>query len=71
MDVGVRRDMNRRLETIPTPVKQNLHVCNFWGFKILNTTKLINLNIVSVGRIWFLVSNLTLWVKHTRFRGRF
>jgi len=60
MDVGVRRDMNRRLETIPMPVKQNLHVCNLWGFKILNTTKLINLNIVSVGRIWFLVSNLTL-----------
>jgi len=60
MDVGVRRDINRRLETIPMSVKQYLHVCNFWRFKILNTTKLINLNIVSVGRVWFFVSNLTL-----------
>jgi hypothetical protein len=29
MDVGVRGDMNRRLETVPMSVKQNLHVCNF------------------------------------------
>ena len=56
----MRRVINRRLETIPMSVKQNLHVGNFWWFKIPNTAKLINLNIVSVGRVWFFVSNLTL-----------